>query len=558
MNNQTQISGDQFGSGGGEMTIAKDQGTVIQIHELHMPGRQQAAQQTIPCHLPPLDEHFVDREQQLAELLSSLHPGKVVTLCGPGGIGKSALAAQAVRQIEPERFPDGILFHSFYQQPDPLIALEYIARSFGVEPKPDPASAARMALGRKRALLILDGAEEADDLRPVLNIRGDCGVLITSRRKQDALACRQDIPPLAHAAAAELLQAWGGSQLASAALTPQLCERLGGWPLAIRLAGHYVNESGETASEYLQWLETQPIEALDHGDHRDSSINVLLRRSVEQVSEKARQALAVVGQLAFAPLSVEPIAAALGCEMRQCRTAFAELVNYGLLQRTDDRRYEVSHAFIHTYARTHLPLEHESVTALAKYYQDFASTHSRQGPTGYVTLDAERTHIMQILETCQEQAQWEIVSELVEAVTDYLDICGYWAERQAALEIGLIAAQQQGNRKDEGRLLNNLGCLHTKRGDYATALTYLEQSLAIRREIGDIAGMCATLFNMGHIYHQNEDVSQAFEAWVAVYRLAKPRNLAQALDALENLAGQLGLPGGLEAWEKPAADMMQP
>ncbi len=69
MNNQTQISGDQFGSGGGEMTIAKDQGAVIQIHELRMlPGRQQAAQQTIPCHLPPLDRHFVDREQQLAEL----------------------------------------------------------------------------------------------------------------------------------------------------------------------------------------------------------------------------------------------------------------------------------------------------------------------------------------------------------------------------------------------------------------------------------------------------------------------------------------------------------
>ncbi len=95
-----------------------------------------------------------------------------------------------------------------------------------------------------------------------------------------------------------------------------------------------------------------------------------------------------------------------------------------------------------------------------------------------------------------------------------------------------------------GRLRDGLDLFGAKFGDQA--------------RIGDIAGMCATLFNMGHIYHQNEDVSQAFEAWVAVYRLAKPRNLAQALDALENLAGQLGLPGGLEAWEKPAADMMQP
>ena len=37
--------------------------------------------------------------------------------------------------------------------------------------------------------------------------------------------------------------------------------------------------------------------------------------------------------------------------------------------------------------------------------------------------------------------------------------------------------------------------------------------------------------------------------WASVYRLAQPMNLAQVLDALEQLARQLGLPGGLQGWE---------
>jgi hypothetical protein len=51
---------------------------------------------------------------------------------------------------------------------------------------------------------------------------------------------------------------------------------------------------------------------------------------------------------------------------------------------------------------------------------------------------------------------------------------------------------------------------------------------------------------------QNEENQQALSAWVQVYRLAKPMQLAQALDALEQLADQLGLPGGMQGWDKLA------
>ena len=72
------------------------------------------------------------------------------------------------------------------------------------------------------------------------------------------------------------------------------------------------------------------------------------------------------------------------------------------------------------------------------------------------------------------------------------------------------------------------------------------------QEIGDNAGLCATLFNMGHIHRQNEEQQEAMTAWITVYKMAKSMGLAQALQALERLAGQLGMEGGLDAWEKLA------
>jgi len=117
------------------------------------------------------------------------------------------------------------------------------------------------------------------------------------------------------------------------------------------------------------------------------------------------------------------------------------------------------------------------------------------------------------------------------------------------LKQSLAIMQQIGDKAGEGATLNNISQIYDAQGDYETALTYLKQSLAIRQQIGDKAGLCATLFNMGHIHLQNDQVEEAVGAWVTVYRIAKQMHLAQALQALADLAPRLGLPEGLEGWE---------
>jgi len=140
------------------------------------------------------------------------------------------------------------------------------------------------------------------------------------------------------------------------------------------------------------------------------------------------------------------------------------------------------------------------------------------------------------------------ISQIYDARGDYATALDY-------LKQSLAIQQQIGDKAGEGATLNNISQIYDARGDYATALDYLKQSLAIRQQIGDSAGLCATLFNMGHIHWQNEEVENALQAWLTVYAIAKHIGLAQALAALATLADQLGLDGGLQAWEALAQRM---
>ena len=81
----------------------------------------------------------------------------------------------------------------------------------------------------------------------------------------------------------------------------------------------------------------------------------------------------------------------------------------------------------------------------------------------------------------------------------------------------------------------------------------MQQSLAIRSEIGDRSGLCVTLFNMGHLHMQKEDQAGALSRWVEAYLIARQIGEAQILQALDQLARSFGL-DGLTFWEHLASN----
>lgn len=504
---------------------------------------------TVPLLRPPRVQHFTGREHEIEHILRDLQPGRVVTLCGPGGVGKSAIASEVVWRLTPGDepavlFPDGLIYHDFYKEPHAAIALENIARSFGEEPRPTPAAAAQRSLSRKKALLVLEGVENADDLDAVLVVRGSCGALLTSRSRGDVIDLRHDIVPLPIEEAVELLKAWGGARVANTEIAKQICSLIGGLPLAVRLAGSYMAEREEEATEYLEWLQDMPLAALDHGSHQHDSIPALLHRSLAQVSDVAQKATAIAGLLALAPFTHEAIAAALEVRAGDSTRALGELVRYSLLERPE-RRFRVSHALVHTFASRHLTAPERAVVHLATYYNDLAQQLSALGRAGYAQLDSERAHIMAVLSKCVEKQHWEKAQSLASIIDAYLDRQGHWFERVISNEIGLKAAQATKDRQAEGAWLSNLGAIYRRMGDAQRAIPLFELALAIFRETGNRQGEGESLRRLAGAYrflgNDADAVIELHEQSLAIARAtANQREEANNLNDLGIVYADLG------------------
>ncbi|MCP4420640.1 MAG: CHAT domain-containing protein [Chloroflexi bacterium] len=213
--------------------------------------------------------------------------------------------------------------------------------------------------------------------------------------------------------------------------------------------------------------------------------------------------------------------------------------------------------YLHRQERRTLPQAlavHQAWQATAE--QDIANRFALDWIVGRLSqAGLYETLLAEWLPTICESADLQIKGEALGQTGKQNLHLGNYGTALTYLEQSLKISREIGDKSGEGTTLNNMATTAHARGDYETALTYLEQSLKIRREIGDTAGLCVTLFNMGHIHWQNEQQQEAMSAWTTTYTLAKPMGLANVLQALESLAGQLGGEGGLAVWERLSQQM---
>jgi predicted ATPase/DNA-binding SARP family transcriptional activator len=113
-----------------------------------------------PGNLPVRLTSFVGRTSELLELAGLLEVGRLVTLTGPGGIGKTRLALEAARQLRP-RFPAGTWWVDLAPVTEPETVLDRLAGVLGVTSMPGTGllDAVAGSLGRRKALLVLDNCE---------------------------------------------------------------------------------------------------------------------------------------------------------------------------------------------------------------------------------------------------------------------------------------------------------------------------------------------------------------------------------------------------------------
>src|SRR5256885_16042011 len=106
-------------------------------------------------NLPVPLSSFVGREQEVAEVVSLLRKktGRLVTLAGPGGTGKTRVALEAASELVTE-FGAGGFWIGLSPVRDPVLVVEPIAQTFGAQQE------LTAHIGEKRLLLVLDNLEQ--------------------------------------------------------------------------------------------------------------------------------------------------------------------------------------------------------------------------------------------------------------------------------------------------------------------------------------------------------------------------------------------------------------
>jgi len=321
--------------------------------------------------------------------------------------------------------------------------------------------------------------------------------------------------PLLIEDAVALLGKWAADYIDNEAVATEICERVGGLPLAVRLVGRYLKEAEEFASSYLEWLEENMLEALDPDDseRRHESVKVLLARSVAQLNDAGRQMLLIFGCLLMKPVPFPALAAAVGFSQGKSKKVIKSLINFGLIQANKEQKdqYEVTHALIHTYTCEQVVLSDQVLGRLANWYDQFVTKESKKGLQGYYILDTQQAHILYLIEQAHQRQQWQAVIDLVWAITQYLHIRGYWQEQKRVLSLALTAAQAIEHRENEGKILGDLGGAYFNLSEFEKAIDYHQQALSISQEIGDRQREGNHLGNLGLVYSDLGEVEKAID-----------------------------------------------
>jgi predicted ATPase len=363
--------------------------------------------------LPDQPSAFIGREAELNEIGRRLADASIrlLTLTGPGGIGKTRLAVRAASD-QANRFEHGVLFVDLSASRDSESVLAAIAHTIGLSETHDEPMMGELTreLREQQALLVLDNFEQAATAAPTMaELLHECPrlkLLVTSR---EPLQVREEhrfaVPPLslptaARSASAEQLAGYEAIQLFveraqavrsdfqltddNAAAVGEICLRLDGLPLAIELATARISLFSPAA---LRDRLQSGLELLRSGARDLPERQQTLRDTIEwsyQLLEPAEQRLFELLSV-FSGTTLEAVEAVAGSINGGRRTGIepvdglASLVDKSLIRQADTGAREPRLSMLETireYAAARLVElpEFNAATRLAHavYYADFA------------------------------------------------------------------------------------------------------------------------------------------------------------------------------------------
>lgn len=554
------------------------------------PPAHQAPARVPPRQLPPEVRSFAGRTTELAELTrlaDQSGPVVISAIDGTAGIGKTALAIHWAHSVA-DRFPDGQLYLNLRgfgvagSPMSPADAVRSLLDGLGVAPDDLPAGLDaqvgryRSLLAGRRALVVLDNARDADQVRPLLPGTSGGLALVTSRNRLSSLVSREGAEPLALG----LLSIEEGRLLLSRRLgaariaaepdaADEIITRCAGLPLALAIvAGRAAARPQPALSTLAEQLREARLDSLSAGDP-NGDLRSVLSWSYHSLGPGAARLLRLLGRHPGPGFSAATAASMAGMPWPRLRPLLAELTEANLLTEPAPGRYAF-HDLVHAYAAelagpaegraaVHRLLDHyvhsahAAVRQLNRHLEPIDLDPPRRGAAPQRPTDhqqamgwfaAEHAAALAAVTQAATGGWYSHAWRLAWALTPYLERRGPWLALVTAHRAVLAAAEAAADGFVQARAHFSLGRATLRLGQVDEARAHLRRALRLHRHRRDLPALALTHDSLAELCGRQGRHAEALQHARQALRLSRTTGhrigQARALNTVGWLESQLG------------------